>query len=338
LFRLFQHIRSIWGKAFVGPLLLPAGYLAVMAVLGRQRPEHVALMLICYVLAFTSARTKRFFVEVVPYFLFLYGYDLVRLGRDSFLRSDRVISCGIRQLEVDWFGFGSGRTPGEWLARWHHPALDLLFAFPYFIFAYFVFIYSAYLYFTDRARMRTYLWAFALANFAAFAIWLALPVAPPWYVHQHGCSVDILAAPSAAGLLRVDAALGISYFKTLYGNSAYVFGAMPSMHCAFPMLGLLSAWPHITWRTKPLHVGYVLMMFTASTYLDHHYLVDGLAGFALAFAAVTVTRWMLAKSEPISAAQSRSSAQATATATNLAMDGSLASPTDLETSGYRPLT
>ncbi|MGC4070046.1 MAG: phosphatase PAP2 family protein [Polyangiaceae bacterium] len=257
---------------------------------------------------------------------------LVRLGRDLFLRSDRVVSCGIRQLEIQWFGFGSGRTPGEWLARWHNPTLDLLFAFPYFIFAYFVFIYSAYLYFFDRPRMRTYLWSFAFANFAAFIIWLALPVAPPWYVHQHGCMVDVLASPSAAGLLRVDAALGISYFKTLYGNSAYVFGAMPSMHCAFPMLGLLSAWPHITWKTKPIHIAYVLLMFVASTYLDHHYLVDGLAGFALAFVAVTATRWLLTRRVPVPVTLPRAVTQPTSAATPLAIGSSMTSPADVETS------
>jgi hypothetical protein len=170
-----------------------------------------------------------------------------------------------------------------------------LLAVPYFIFGYFVFVYATYLYFVDRPRMRVYLWSFAFANFVAFAVWLVFPVAPPWYVHQYGCAIDIHAAPNAAGLLRVDAYLGIDYFKTFYSKSSYVFGAMPSMHCAFPMIGLLSAWPYVTWKTKPLHLGYVGLMFLASVYLDHHYVVDGIFGFTLAYISVRLTRKALSK-------------------------------------------
>jgi hypothetical protein len=141
--------------------------------------------------------------------------------------------------------------------------------------------------------MRIFLWSFAFANFVAFFIWLAFPVAPPWYVNQFGCAIDVNAAPNAAGLLRVDALLHMNYFKTFYSKSAYVFGAMPSMHCAFPMIGLLSAWPQITWKTRPLHIFYVGIMFLASVYLDHHYVLDGLMGFTLAFISVRVTRTFL---------------------------------------------
>jgi membrane-associated phospholipid phosphatase len=67
-----------------------------------------------------------------------------------------------------------------------------------------------------------------------------------------------------------------------------VFGALPSMHCAYPVLGLLSARRAATWRTWPLHVGYTLLMFGASLYLDHHWIVDGLAGWLLAAVSVWV--------------------------------------------------
>jgi membrane-associated phospholipid phosphatase len=266
-----------------------------MALLGRLGPEHGLLLAVCYAFAFLSRRSKRFFLDVIPYVLFLYGYDFVKVGRDLLLRQDRVVGCELRRAELTLFGFGTQFTPGEWLQHLHTTTLDLLLAGPYFIFAYFVIIYATYLYFVDRPRMRLYLWAFAFANFAAFAIWLVFPAAPPWYVHQHGCTIDIHTSPNAAGLLRVDALLGIDYFRTFYSKSSYVFGAMPSMHCAFPMIGLLSAWPSITWKTKPLHLMYVALMFLASIYLDHHYLLDGLMGFTLAFVSVSLTRKYLPK-------------------------------------------
>jgi membrane-associated phospholipid phosphatase len=41
-------------------------------------------------------------------------------------------------------------------------------------------------------------------------------------------------------------------------------------------------------RTKPLHVAYTLVMFTASVYLDHHWIFDGLAGWTIAGLSVYV--------------------------------------------------
>jgi membrane-associated phospholipid phosphatase len=82
--------------------------------------------------------------------------------------------------------------------------------------------------------------------------------------------------------------LGISYFESFYSRAASVFGAMPSMHNAYPLLGLFTAWSSSTWKTRPIHVGYFLWMFTASLYLDHHWVVDAIAGWCVAVAAVLV--------------------------------------------------
>ncbi len=229
-----------------------------------------------------------FLDRMVPYTLFVVAYDALRYLRPHFLRAERVATCSVRELELWLFSVGDGLTPGEWLSARATPAADLTFAAPYFVFVYVVLGYAVFLFFRDRERMSRFLWAFLLANLLGFATWLVFPVAPPWYVHAHGCAVNLNAPASAAGLERVDAWLGIDYFRSFYAKSTFVFGAMPSLHCCYPMIGLLTAWRHITWRTRPLHIVYVLWMFAASTYLDHHYLVDGLVGFAVAGLAVFV--------------------------------------------------
>ena len=270
--------------------VLPTAYALVLAWCGKLQALDVALAALCLALSFSGPRPRRLLKEAIPYLIFLYGFDLVRFGRDMWLTRERVTTCGMRDVEIALLGFGSGRTPGEWLAQFRSPLLDLLCAIPYFVFVYVVIVYAAYLYRMDRPRMRLYLWSFALANTIAYLVWLAFPVAPPWYVHAHGCAVDLSVAPSAAGLVRVDEWLNIRYFRTFYGNSSYVFGAMPSLHCAYPMIGLLTAWPAGGWRTRPLHLGYVAVMFVASVYLDHHYVLDGLAGWTLAWLSVVVMR------------------------------------------------
>ena len=109
------------------------------------------------------------------------------------------------------------------------------------------------------------------------------------------------ALPSAAGLLRVDQLFGMHYYENLYSRAASVFGAMPSMHCAYPMLGLLTAWRVASWKTRPIHILYAVTMFVGSNYLDHHWLWDGIAGVALACVAVWLSGKLLGARQPVMA-------------------------------------
>jgi membrane-associated phospholipid phosphatase len=289
------HLRRLWGGWWLLPGALPIAYALVMWSIGDLRAEHVIIPTIACVLAYSTLRTKQFFLDVLPYLMVAFGYDSVRYARKLALSADRVIGCGLRDAELALFSVAPGVTPQDWFAAHHAPFFDLLFSVPYAIFAYVAIIYAGYLYFVDRPRMRHYLWAFAVANFISFSMWLTLPAAPPWYVRQYGCGIDLSAAPSAAALLRVDQYLGIDYFQRFYSRTASVFGAMPSMHCAYPMLGLLTAWHEIGWKTRPIHIGYALLMAVAAVYLDHHWILDAIAGWLLAIVSVAVTGVALKK-------------------------------------------
>jgi membrane-associated phospholipid phosphatase len=187
----------------------------------------------------------------------------------------------------------NGQSVQEWLAA--HPSLplDLLSAVPYSIHAYVAVAYAIFLYVKDRPRMRYYLIGLTVANYLAFVIWALFPAAPPWYVHAHGCGIDPSVAPNAAGLLRVDAYFDAAVYQGLYSKNSSVFAAMPSMHNGFAMAGLLSAWRFTRWNTRVIHLAYVGVMFFASLYLDHHWIVDALAGWAVAAAGVYLSARML---------------------------------------------
>jgi hypothetical protein len=288
-------VHELWGRWWLLPAI-PLIYGFILLGLGQVRSEHLVAGAICIALGYAGPKTKRFLVDASPYVLVLMGYDLVRYLRGPFVTSDRVLGCGLRELELSLFSVAPGVTLQEWLVAQARPSLDLLFAAPYAVFAYLAFGYAAFLHFVDRPRMRHYLWSFAIANFLAFALWLALPAAPPWYVHAHGCAIDIGVAPSPAGLVRVDERLGFGYFTAFYGRAASVFGALPSLHCAYPLIGLLTAW-RVARVTRVLHVGYLLLMFVASMYLDHHWLIDGVAGWLLAVVSVILARSLLRRVE-----------------------------------------
>jgi hypothetical protein len=61
------------------------------------------------------------------------------------------------------------------------------------------------------------------------------------------------------------------------------------------MLGLLTAWRQISWKTRPIHLLYAVTMFVGSNYLDHHWLWDGVAGVALAGVSVWLAGRLLAE-------------------------------------------
>lgn len=271
--------------------LVPIAYVVGVAAAGDLRVEHIGLVLVVLGLSAFGPRSRAFLADITPYVLVAIGYDLVRYARRIFVSAEDVHACGLRNFELKTLAVAPGVTLQDWFQLHHAPFWDVVFAVPYTIFAYLALLYSAYLYFTDRPRMRHYLWSFAIANFISFTVWMAFPAAPPWYIRAHGCDVSLSALPSAAGLLRVDQLFGIHYYENLYSRASWVFGAMPSMHCAYPMIGLLTAWRAASWKTRPIHILYAITMFVGSNYLDHHWLWDGIAGVTLACTAV----WLAGK-------------------------------------------
>jgi len=289
-----RHIRALWGRAWLVPAI-PLLYAVAVGLLGDLRTEHVVVGLLACAVGYANAKTKQFYVDALPAVAVGIGYDLVRYARAPLVTPERVLGCELRNLELALFSVAPGVTPQDWFALHHHPVADLVLAVPYLIYLYLLLTYAFYLYFVDRPRMRHLLWSFAIANYMAFFFWLALPAAPPWYVRTYGCAIDVSVAPSPAGLLRVDHLLGMSYFREFYARAASVFGALPSMHCAYPLLGLLTARHVATARTWPIHIGYVLAMFAASIYFDHHWIIDGLLGWVLAIVAVAAAKALLTR-------------------------------------------
>lgn len=290
-----RHVRELWGKWWFLPGGIPLAYLAFVVAMGDTRFEHVALIGLAVGLAYFGPRSKRFFADIWPYLAVAIGYDAVRYPRRLLVGADRVLGCGLRDAELAIFPAGGGRTWQDFAQAHAHPVLDLIFAVPYAIFAYLALLYAAYLYVVDRPRMRHYLWAFAIGNYISFFMWLVVPAAPPWYLRAHGCAIDMAALPSPAALARVDAMLGISYFHDFYSRSSSVFGAMPSMHCAYPVLGLLTAWKAASWKTRPIHLLYSLVMFLAAVYLDHHWILDAIGGWLVAIVAVVAAKRLLVR-------------------------------------------
>jgi hypothetical protein len=272
------------------PVVATLAYALVVAVWGEVRLEHPLVLALVLALAAIGPRARQFLLDATPYLTIAIGYDAVRYAQAAVVRADGVLGCELRDLELRLFPFpfAEGVTFPDWFAVHHLTVLDLLAAIPYFGFIYIAFLYAAYLFFVDRPRMRRYLWSLAIANYVAFAMYVFLPAAPPWYVQIHGCAIDLSTAPDPAGLVRVDQLLGLDYFTSFYARSSSVFGALPSMHCAFPVVGLLTAWKPTTWKTRWIHLLYASGMFFAAVYLTHHWVIDAVVGWCVAAVSVAI--------------------------------------------------
>lgn len=279
-----QHLRSLWGRWW--PMAFsPLAFIAVIAAMGDAKPEHWIIVALLTALAVTGERSKAFLVAVLPGLAIVFGYELVRYLRPVFVTPDRILGCELRSLEQALFSFGNSSTLSDYFATHHAPVFDVLFAVPYTAFWMVAVAYSVFLYFRNRAQLSRYLWLLAAVHGVSFVIWMAFPAAPPWYVLNEGCTIDPDAAPSAAALLRVDRLFGITYFESFYSRAPTVFGALPSLHCAFPVAGLLAAWRNAGWGERMVHLAYSAWMLCASVYLLHHWLLDGVLGIAIVVAA-----------------------------------------------------
>lgn len=295
LMQLGRHVRRLWPGAGI---LLPLPFVAWGAawlLAGEARAEHVLIMIGVPILAFVNATGKRLFLGLLPMGLLGLVYDTMRLVKDFGVTPDRVHLCDLRQIDLRIASADVGGARGtvhDWVQAHTSPTLDLLCAVPYGTFIYVIVGFAIFLYAKDYARMRTFGWAFLILNLAGFATYHLYPAAPPWYFHEHGCTVDLAALPSeGANLARVDAWLGIPYFRNFYGRASDVYGAVPSLHVAYPLLILLFGWPILRWPGRLFAAAFLVAMCMAAVWLDHHWIIDIVVGlgYTLAVFALVTT-------------------------------------------------
>ncbi len=298
--RLWAHMRRLWPRW----TLLPAAPFVVYSLFrlaqGDFRWEIIAALVIAPTLAYASAGTKRLFVLMYPLLLVGILYDGMGPLKNLGLTESNVHVCDLQALERNWFGVGSGEARATLPDYWQHhaePALFVAGAVPYGTFIFAILGYGVYLYFRDKPALQQYAWTFLILNVLGFATYHIYPAAPPWYIHQHGCAVDLNAAASEGyKLAAVDRMMGFNYFSGFYGRSNDIFGAVPSLHVAYALLILLVVWTHHRWFGRALASIYLVLMVFGALYLAHHWVIDSLLGMAYCvvvfFGVGAVQRWL----------------------------------------------
>ena len=281
---------------FLGPLPL-VGWVAWRALQGEWRWEFLLFLVLAPALAWSGERPRRLFWGLYPFALLGLVYDAMRFAK-NLGGPPRVHVCDLRALDARWFALGRGGTVHDWFRVHWSPVVDVVCAIPYGTFVFVAIAFAAYLYARDYPAMRRFGWTFLLVNLCGFVLYRVYPAAPPWYFHAHGCAVDLSTrASEGPALARVDSWLGVGYFAGLYGRSSNVFGAVPSLHVAYPLLVLLHGWPHFRARGRAAASAFFATMCFAAVYLDHHWILDVIAGEVLAVIVFFAVRVLSSRTE-----------------------------------------
>ncbi|WP_225412736.1 phosphatase PAP2 family protein [Stigmatella hybrida] len=275
--------------------LLGVGQLLFVMAVGRLRWEHVAADLLIVGLAWAGPSSRSFLLRGG---LALWFTGMLMDNQWLWLSLRGPVHSGdLWDLEHALFPAPGDTTWPAYFATRTHPVLDLLCGFSYAAYIYEVILVVLLFFFRKHPRFGQACWAFLAVNFIGVITYMVYPAAPPWYVMQYGHGpVDLLAAPSPAGTARFDALLGINYFAKFYARSPNVFGAMPSLHVAYPVMMTWQLWSlGRAWRVGA--AAFAGLVAFSALYLQHHYILDVVGGVVAALLACALVEFAFSRRE-----------------------------------------
>lgn len=188
-------------------------------------------------------------------------------------------------VKIDEWMFGV--QPVLWVQRFYHPILTEFFSFSYMNYFIIPPVIAFTLYFRGRYRdYRETMLGVILSYYFGYFLYIAFPAAPPRLVLADQFTRDFY------GFFFDN--IQHEVIITAASNRA----AFPSLHCATTFLALVYAFKYartMFWAFLPIAVGLIL----GTVYLRHHYVIDIIAGIALAifvyFIAPVIDRWWCKK-------------------------------------------
>jgi hypothetical protein len=289
-------MRALWPRWTLLPPAACLAYGTLMIIIGDIRWDHVVMMMLMPFLAYYNEWTKKLFLGAHPMAHVALLYDGMRYVKNVGVSPERVHNCDLRDLEMKLFGVtvgGEKMTLNDFFLKHHWDWLDIYCSIPYGTFIFACLGVAVVLYFKDYEAVQRYSWVFFLMNILAYITYHVYPAAPPWYYHAHGCEISMTAMPSAGPrLLNVDAVLGITYFKGIYERSSDLYGAVPSLHVAYPLLIVVEGWRSFKWFGRTLSLIFFVSMAFAAVYLDHHWVFDVVLGGFYCVGATALVRYV----------------------------------------------
>jgi len=183
-------------------------------------------------------------------------------------------------MAIDQWMFGV--QPCVWSEQFINPVLTDIFTFCYSTFFWYGPSVALALYFLKREKeFRHTILSIILGFYIGYILYIIFPAAPPRYMLRHEFTISL----HGGYLEKTGQIINLAAHKNR--------GAFPSLHTAGTIIALACAWRYIRWMfwiLTPIGIGLIL----GTVYLRHHYVVDIIAGVALAPLAL----WVGAKADP----------------------------------------
>lgn len=235
-------------------------------------------VLLFFLIIHISAKLKhrfRFFYflrETLPFGLAIAVYTNLH-DTIAFINSNDISSCLIR-ADIAIFGV----EPVLWAQKFYHPVLTKFFSFCYLNFFAYSIILGGWLYFRDnRSHFREMMLGVVFCFYARYFLYILFPAVPPriTLLSRFTRTLDgSIISNTANRLINISLATSRAAF--------------PSLHCANTILNMLYSFRFkkaFFYAFLPIGTGLIL----GTVYLRHHYVVDIIAGIALAILVYFVT-------------------------------------------------
>jgi hypothetical protein len=280
-------LRMIAAAAFV----IAAAFVMVKGVMVAGIPSPAVIVLLMLGIAVFANRLGGFLRDWAPVALILFVY-LMAFGLVSHLHMPVYYSL---QIDADKL-IGLGRLPTAELQSWigRPPlGLEVLCMLGYVSHFFFPLILGFYLWVNRSPGFSRLMYADIVVSALAAVAQTLAPTAPPWLAAQHGL------APGVHDVLRTAMSdLGFSELARFKGDPhAYnVVAAFPSIHSAFPVIGLIIARRYRVprWLLVAQICQLVLVWFVI-VYSGEHYVIDIVGGVLFAVASVRIVDWAAAR-------------------------------------------
>ena len=287
-----------FGRYLATALLISAVYVLLSALLIGFKSDQLVLAGIFTALYVSAPITRKFILGFSVFITFWIIFDYMKAFPNYWFNEVHIRS--LYNAEARLFGIQTAEgllTPNEYFQRHSTALADVLAGSFYLCWIPVPLGFAAYLFFRNRRSFLYFSLTFLLTNLIGFVIYYLYPAAPPWYVQEYGFDFMAGTPGNTAGLIRFDQFFNITIFQSLYTKGSNVFAAMPSLHSAYPLLVLYHSWRN--------NMGFMKMVFAiitggiwfAAVYTSHHYILDVLAGIAVAGAGIVLFQTLLAKSK-----------------------------------------
>ena len=264
-------------------------FLLIFYVLVGWRSDHTALLSVIIGFSLIHKYGFQIVLALAGFIGFITLYDAM-----TFLPNYEVNAIHVKDLydlEVKYFGVmldGQKVSFCEWFEPRMTDFQSFIYGFSYLLWVPGPMAFALFLLWKNKPGVVEFTYAYLITNIIGIIIYYIYPAAPPWYYLNHGPVADTTIIGSEAYLSEFDRIIGTPIFNGIYAKGTNVFGAIPSLHAAYPLLGFLFAYRH---KHKPFVIFFVFMAigtWIGAVYTWHHYIIDVLLGMICAVGAYAI--------------------------------------------------